>query len=112
VRVALSEGGTRGKELHHESQPNGIECATTPLLSRGVRHPLRQTWRSSRGSHCLHHCDCTTLIVGIATAVVAIPTAVVAIPTALKLAPYGPLGILPVGDVNVEPRRVFTKLQA
>jgi hypothetical protein len=67
----------------------------------------------------LHHCNCTTLIVVIATSVVVIATsvvgiatAVVGIATALELAPYGPLGILPVGDVNVEPRRVFTKLQA
>ena len=60
-----------------------------------------------------------SLIVGIATAVVVIApamvviaTAMVVIATAVELAPYGPLGILPVGDVNVEPPRVFTKLQA
>jgi hypothetical protein len=53
------------------------------------------------------------LIVVIAIAVVVIATAVVGIATAaLELAPYGPLRILLVGDVNVEPRRVFTKLQA
>jgi len=55
-----------------------------------------------------HHCNCTTLIVvGIATAaVVGIATA------AVELAPYGSLGRLPVGDVNVEPTRVFKELQA
>ena len=53
------------------------------------------------------------LIVVIATAVVDIATAVLTSATLLmELAPYGPLGILLVGDVNVEPRRVFTKLQA
>ena len=44
--------------------------------------------------------------------IVVIATAVVDIATLVELAPYGPLGILLVGDVNVEPRRVFTKLQA
>jgi hypothetical protein len=40
-------------------------------------------------------------------------TAVVVIATAaLELAPYGSLGRLPVGDVNVEPVRVFKELQA
>ena len=53
-----------------------------------------------------------SLIVGIATAVVVIAPAVAVIATALELAPYGPLRILPVGDVDVEPPRVFTKLQA
>jgi hypothetical protein len=53
------------------------------------------------------------LMVVIATAVVVMATAVVGIATAaVELAPYGPLGILPVGDVNVEAPRVFTKLQA
>jgi hypothetical protein len=61
-----------------------------------------------------HHCNCTTLliVVVIATAVVVIAAAVVGIATALELAPYGSLGRLPVGDVNVEPTRVFKELQA
>jgi hypothetical protein len=62
-----------------------------------------------------HHCNCTTLIVvGIAPAVVGIaPAAVVVIATAaLELAPYGFLGRLPVGDLNVEAPRVFKELQA
>jgi hypothetical protein len=61
-----------------------------------------------------HHCNCTPLIVvGIAPAVVGIATAaVVVIATALELAPYGSLGRLPVGDLNVEPTRVFKELQA
>jgi hypothetical protein len=59
-----------------------------------------------------HHCNCTPLIViGIAPAVGAIGTAVVVIATALELAPYGSLGRLPVGDLNVEPTRVFKELQ-
>ena len=53
-----------------------------------------------------------SLIVVIATAVVVIAPAMVVIATAVELAPYGPLGRLPVGDVNVEPRRVFKELQA
>jgi hypothetical protein len=58
------------------------------------------------------HCNCTPLIVvGIAPAVVAIDTAVFVIATALELAPYGSLGRLPVGDLNVEPTRVFKELQ-
>jgi hypothetical protein len=52
-----------------------------------------------------HQCNCTTLIVGIATAVDSNATAV-------ELAPYGPLGILPVGDVYVEAPRVFKEFQA
>jgi hypothetical protein len=52
------------------------------------------------------------LIVVIATAVVAIAAAVVTSATLVELAPYGPLGILLVGDVNVEPLRVFKELQA
>ena len=59
------------------------------------------------------------LIVVIATAVVDISAAVFTSATAMltsatlvELAPYGPLGILLVGDVNVEPRRVFKELQA
>jgi len=60
------------------------------------------------------------LIVVIATAVVDISAAVLTSATAMltsatllmELAPYGPLGILLVGDVNVEPRRVFKELQA
>jgi hypothetical protein len=60
-----------------------------------------------------HHCNCTPLIVvGIAPAVVGMPTAVVVIATALELAPYGSLGRLPVGDLNVEPTGVFKELQA
>jgi hypothetical protein len=51
-------------------------------------------------------CNCTTLIV------VGIAPAVVAMATALELAPYGPLGRLPVGDLNVEAPRVFKELQA
>jgi hypothetical protein len=54
-----------------------------------------------------HHCNFPTLIVvGIAPAVVVIATA------ALELPPYGSLGRLPVGDLNVEPPRVFKELQA
>ena len=60
------------------------------------------------------------LIVVIAPAVVDISAAVLTSATAvltsatllMELAPYGPLWILLVGDVNVEPSRVFTKLQA
>ena len=52
------------------------------------------------------------LIVVIATAVVDIAAAVLTSATLVELAPYGPLGILPVGDVNVEPPRVFEELQA
>ena len=59
------------------------------------------------------------LIVVIATAVVDISAAVLTSATAMltsatlvELAPYGPLGILLVGDVNVEPPRVFKELQA
>jgi len=53
------------------------------------------------------------LIVAIATAVVDIAAAVLTGATLLmELAPYGPLGILLVGDVNVEPVRVFKELQA
>jgi hypothetical protein len=53
------------------------------------------------------------LIVVIAPAVVAIAAAVLTSATLLmELAPYGPLGILLVGDVNVEPPRVFKELQA
>jgi hypothetical protein len=52
------------------------------------------------------------LIVVIATAVVDIATAVLTSATFVELAPYGPLGILLVGDVDVEPPRVFKELQA
>ncbi len=53
------------------------------------------------------------LIVVIATAVVDIAAAVLTSATLLvELAPYGPLGILLVGEVNVEPTRVFKELQA
>jgi hypothetical protein len=53
------------------------------------------------------------LIVVIASAVVDIATAVLTSATLLmELAPYGPLGRLLVGDVNVEPLRVFKELQA
>ena len=53
------------------------------------------------------------LIVVIATAVVDIAAAVLTSATLLmELAPYGPLGILLVGDVDVEPPRVFKELQA
>src|SRR5215217_5039451 len=48
----------------------------------------------------------STLIVVIATAVLTSATLL------MELAPYGPLGILLVGDVNVEPSRVFKELQA
>jgi len=54
----------------------------------------------------------STLIVVIATAVAAIATAVLTSAILVELAPYGPLGILLVGDVNVEPPRVFKELQA
>jgi hypothetical protein len=69
-----------------------------------------------------HHCNCTTLliVVGIAPAVVGIAPAMVGIApamvfvatAALELAPYGSLGRLPVGDLNVEAPRVFKELQA
>jgi len=53
------------------------------------------------------------LIVVIASAVVDIAAVVLTSATLLmELAPYGPLRILLVGDVNVEPRRVFKELQA
>ena len=52
------------------------------------------------------------LIVVIATAVVDIAAAVLTSATLVELAPYGPLGILLVGDVYVEPPRVFKELQA
>jgi hypothetical protein len=48
----------------------------------------------------------STLIVVIATAVLTSATLLV------ELAPYGPLGRLLVGDVDVEPSRVFKELQA
>ena len=53
-----------------------------------------------------------TAVVDIAAAVLTSATAVLTSATLVELAPYGPLGILLVGDVNVEPPRVFTKLQA
>jgi hypothetical protein len=53
-----------------------------------------------------HHCNCATLIL------VGIATAVVGIAPALELAPYGSLGRLPVGDLNVVAPRVFKELQA
>ena len=53
------------------------------------------------------------LIVVVAPALVAIAPAVLTSATLLmELAPYGPLGILLVGDVDVEPLRVFKELQA
>ena len=52
------------------------------------------------------------IVVIVATAVVVIATAMVGIAAAVELAPYGPLGRLPVGDVNVEPLRVFKEFQA
>ena len=53
----------------------------------------------------------STLIGVIATAVVDIAAAVLTSATLLvELAPYGPLGILLVGDVDVEPSRVFKEL--
>ena len=60
------------------------------------------------------------LIVVIASAVVDNAAVVLTSATAvlisatllMELAPYGPLGILLVGDVNVEPLRVFKELQA
>ena len=55
----------------------------------------------------------SSLIVVIAAAVVDIAAAVLTSATLLvELAPYGPLGILLGGDVNVEPSRVFKELQA
>jgi hypothetical protein len=53
-----------------------------------------------------------TAVVDIAAAVLTSATAVLTSATLVELAPYGPLGILLVGDVNVEPRRVFKELQA
>jgi hypothetical protein len=44
--------------------------------------------------------------------IVVIATAVLTSATFVELAPYGPLGILLVGDVDVEPPRVFKELQA
>jgi hypothetical protein len=56
---------------------------------------------------------CTALIVvAIATAVMVMATAVIVMATAVELASNGPLGRLPVSDVNVEPVRVFTKRKA
>jgi hypothetical protein len=53
------------------------------------------------------------LIVVIATAVVDIAAAVLASATLLvELAPYGPLGRLLVGDVDVEAPRVFKERKA
>ena len=53
------------------------------------------------------------LIVVVAPALVAIAPAVLTSATLLmELAPYGTLGRLLVGDVNVEPPRVFKELQA
>jgi hypothetical protein len=52
------------------------------------------------------HRICTALIV------VAIASAVIVMTAAVELAPYGPLGRLPAGDVNVEAPRVFKELQA
>jgi len=92
------------------------------LRARSLRLPWRRQSSStlfyvtvilhSSGSFD-HHCNCTTLIVvGIAPAVVGIAPAVVVIATAaLELAPYGFLGRLPVGDLNVEAPRVFKELQ-
>jgi hypothetical protein len=53
-----------------------------------------------------------TAVVDIAAAVLTSATAVLTSATFVELAPYGPLGILLVGDVNVEPPRVFKELQA
>jgi hypothetical protein len=44
--------------------------------------------------------------------VVAIATTVIVMATAVELASNGPLGRLPVSDVNVEPSRMFKELQA
>jgi hypothetical protein len=52
------------------------------------------------------HRTCTALIV------VAIATTVIVMATAVELASNGPLGRVPVSDVNVEPVRVFKELQA
>src|SRR5215207_2959916 len=52
------------------------------------------------------HRTCTALIV------VAIAAAVIVMATAVELASNGPLGRLPVSDVNVEPPRVLTKRKA
>ena len=53
-----------------------------------------------------------TAVVAIATAVLTSATAVLSSATLVELAPYGPLRILLVGDVNVEAPRVFKELQA
>jgi hypothetical protein len=53
-----------------------------------------------------------TAVVDIAAAVLTSATAVLTSATFVELAPYGPLGILLVGDVDVEPPRVFKELQA
>jgi hypothetical protein len=66
------------------------------------------------------HLGPSPLIVVIASAVVdnaaVVLTSAAAVLTSatllVELAPYGPLGILLVGDVNVEPLRVFKELQA
>jgi hypothetical protein len=54
----------------------------------------------------------STLIVVISTAVVDIATVVLTSATLVELAPYGPLGILLVGDVDVEASRVFKERKA
>ena len=53
-----------------------------------------------------------TAVVAIATAVLTSATAVLSSATLVELAPYGPLRILLVGDVNVVAPRVFKELQA
>ena len=53
-----------------------------------------------------------TAVVDISAAVLTSATAVLTSATFVELAPYGPLGILLVGDVDVEPPRVFKELQA
>ena len=53
-----------------------------------------------------------TAVVAMATAVHTSATAVLTSATLVELPPYGPLGRLPVGDLNVEPPRVFKELQA
>ena len=56
--------------------------------------------------------DIAAAVLTSAAAVLTSATAVLTSATFVELAPYGPLGILLVGDVDVEPPRVFKELQA
>ena len=83
------------------------EISALTLASRELFYALlRERYLALLGLFRPPLCNCTTLIV------VGIAPAVVAMATALELAPYGSLGRLPVGDLNVEAPRVFKELQA